>query len=511
MSLELVMAVSPDTASAPGTALAWMLSGLVLLGALPLLSSAVGFLLVMAHARHTHYDKVDAANLPRVAVLVPAWNEAPVLEHSVDRMMAMDYPPERLRLVVVDDASTDHTPELLHAASERHTGRVVPLRREQGGQGKAHTLNHGLEVILGDDWAQAVLVTDADVIFRPDAVAKMTRHLADLGVGAVTAFVREASEPPNWMNRYIGFEYASAQLAARRAQNVVGAQACLAGGAQLLSRENLEALGGRIDTTTLAEDTVTTLLTQVGGRAVVFDPSAECLAEEPNTVTGLWKQRLRWSRGNLQVTRRFAGVFFRPSRDHHLGNVWFGVQWYCTLLLPAFMVLASASLVTLWLVDRSTALLMVQAYWGISALVFLFSTTFALLLDGRIARRSFWQAVTFPGLISLSILVWVVAPGPVGELVGRGVEALGGSWDSQTRHWLVLGVYVWISACMVAAWAVYRLERVPVLRRLVPALTVLVGYGPLLCAVTFAAYVAELRGAASTWEKTEKTGKVGAG
>ncbi len=494
----------------PTTPVGWVLSVLVIIGALPMLGSIIGYLLMSVHWKFSHYDRADPSYLPRIAVLVPAWNEAPVLRFSVDRMMTMDYPPDRLRIVVVDDASTDGTPELLQAKTDLYPGRVVALRRAKGGEGKAHTLNHGLRMILEDDWAEAVLITDADVVFKPDAIAKMARHLADPEVGAVTAFIREASEPPNWMSRYIGYEYTTAQAAARRAQNVVRAQACLAGGAQLLSRENLVALGGQIDTTTLAEDTVTTLLTQIRGRKVVFDGNAQCLAEEPASVIGLWKQRLRWSRGNLQVTRRFKKVFFRPSRVHHLGNVWFGLQWYSTLLLPAFMLLVSVSLVAMWFVDANGARILFKTYWSITALAFVFTTTYALLIDREVARRSWRQAVLFPGLVSLVIIAWVLVPAPMHALIRMVCEGVGLGWTQDTRYALALAAYIWTSACMLAAWAIYRLDRVRRARPVIPLLVAIVGFGPLLCAVTFAAYVAQFRGAATTWDKTEKTGKVAA-
>ena len=187
-----------------------------------------------------------------------------------------------------------------------------PRRREQGGQGKAHTLNAGLERILAEDFAQAVLIIDADVIFERDALRRMARHLADPAVGAVTAYIKEGSQPANWMNRFIGFEYITAQAAARRAQNVMGAMACLAGGAQLHSRASLEAIGGRIDTSSLAEDTFTTFMTQREGRDAIFEPNAIVWAEEPDDIAGLWKQRLRWARGNVQVTSRYRWVWFRP-------------------------------------------------------------------------------------------------------------------------------------------------------------------------------------------------------
>ena len=90
-----------------------------------------------------------------------------------------------------------------------------------------------------DDWMQALLITDADVIFEPAALRTMTRHLADPRVGAVTAYIKEGSRPGNYLTRFIGYEYVTAQAAARRGQNVLGAIACLAGGAQLHSRANL--------------------------------------------------------------------------------------------------------------------------------------------------------------------------------------------------------------------------------------------------------------------------------
>lgn len=507
------MSCALDLAGSVG---AWTLSLLVLLGALPMVATVMQYLLVALHGFRDHYAAVrdvpeDQRRVPRVAVLVPAWNEAPVLRFSVDRMMALDYPPGSLRVAVVDDASTDETPELLAAKVAQYPGRVMNLRREQGGQGKAHTLNHGLERLLDDDWAEAVLITDADVVFRPDAIRRMVRHLADENVGAVTAFIREASEPPNWMNRYIGYEYTAAQAAGRRAQNVVGAQGCLAGGAQLHTRANLVALGGRMDTTTLAEDTVTTFLTQIQGRSVIFDPNAECLAEEPADVVGLWKQRLRWSRGNIQVAAKFRSVFVRPSRRHRLWNPWFVVMWWSTLLLPAFMVLSSAALVALWFLDEVRARQAFDALWISSALGFVFTTAFTLLIDFDVAKRCWRQALGFPGLISLLIMAWVLAPAPTRWLIRSVVESVGVPWTDTTKSYLALTAYIWVSACMAAAWAVYRLDKaVGGLGIRGGFILFIVGYGPLLCAITFAAYVAQAQGKTANWDKTVKTGKIAA-
>ncbi len=486
--------------------LLWALVAVAIGGAAPVLVGIYQSLLVGLHARRHHLDRCGP-DLPRVAVLIPAWNEGAVLDTTIDQLMALDYPPERLRVYVVDDASTDETPEVLAAQAERHPGRVVHLRREQGGQGKAHTLNHGLALVLDDPWMEALLVMDADVVYEPGSLRRMARHLADPEVGAVTAYIKEGSEPGASLNRFVAFEYVTAQAVARRSQHGVGAIACLAGGAQLHSRANLEALGGRIDTSTLAEDTITTFETQLAGRRVVFEPHAVVWAEEPGDVTGLWKQRLRWARGNVQVTRRYRDVWFRPTDDHRLGSATFAAFWFATTLLPIVMVTSSAALVALWVLARDLSTAAFSALWIVNALGFVFTTTLALLIDPDTARRAWKEALLFPGAVALGVILHACFPavfralaGTLGDLTGLHVGATGGSI-------ILLAAYLWVSLCMVAAWGVKRLDQAG-FRRTASVLVYLVGYGPLLCAITFAAYIAEARGAEQRWDKTVKTGKV---
>jgi cellulose synthase/poly-beta-1,6-N-acetylglucosamine synthase-like glycosyltransferase len=294
------------------------------------------------------------------------------------------------------------------------------------------------------------------------------------------------------MNRFVSYEYIAAQAGARRAQNVLGAQACLAGGAQLLRRASLEAIGGEIDTSSLAEDTFTTFNVQLAGGRVVFEPHAIVWAEEPRDIAGLWKQRLRWGRGNVQVTLRYRRVWLR-RRNGRLGGASFALIWFSVFLMPALMVLSSVSLVTLFALDRSLALDVFRSFWALTLVTYLFVTLSAFAQDGPAARASWREAVTFPGLISLAIIVCAV--------VSPLAEAL--------PDWVLLFSYVWLSASMLAAYLVRRVESVTRLRWLARPLLYVVGYGPLLCAITAAAYLAELRRAEMAWEKTEKTGTVG--
>jgi glycosyltransferase involved in cell wall biosynthesis len=479
----------------------------VMAGAIPLLAACWQFLLIGVHGVRNHLGAV-ADCTPRTAIVVPAWNEGAVIGATVERLLAMDYPRDALRIYVVDDASTDATPDVLQAKQRAHPGLVFHLRRDKGGEGKAHTLNHGLRIILADDWAEAVLIIDADVIFVDDALRKMARHLADPGVGAVTAYIKEGSRPANWLNRFIGFEYITAQAAARRAQNVLGAMACLAGGAQLHSRVSLEAIGGRIDTSSLAEDTFTTFMTQREGRRAVFEGNAIVWAEEPDTIVGLWKQRLRWARGNVQVTKRYRRLWFRKWRDRRLGGLSFGVFWFSIFLMPVFMISSSLSLVTLYFVDFGLAWRVFHVLWITNAVTYLFVTFFSFAIDPQTARRSWREGILFPGLVSLTIIVATCVPPLFDRWIPGALRAAGLPAGRPVAHAAILFAYVWLTGSMLVAWAAKLLESRRGWRLLSPLCVYVAGYGPLLCAITFSSYVKEARGAEMKWDKTEKTGKV---
>ena len=117
--------------------------------------------------------------------------------------------------------------------------------------------------------------------------------------------------------------------------------------------------------------------------------------------------------------------------------------------------------------------------------------------------------MAFPGLISLAIILYACFPRPARWLLHHGPHALGVDLTTREVRAAVLFAYAWLALAMVVAWLAKLAEPRRFGRVLSPVLVYVVGYGPLLCAVTFTSYVKELRGAAMTWDKTEKSGKVG--
>ncbi|MEM7606656.1 MAG: glycosyltransferase [Myxococcota bacterium] len=472
---------------------------IVLLASTPVVSGIYQFALVGLSVLKTHLDRSGNV-MPRVSVVVPAWNEVAVIGATIERLMKLNYPADRLRVYVVDDASDDGTPEAVLARAEVYPGRVFHVRREAGGEGKAHTLNYGLRVLWQSDWTQAVLIMDADVIFTADSLLQMARHLADPKVGAVTAYIKEGSAHPNYVQRFVGFEYITATAAARRAQNVLGFLACLSGGAQLHTRENLLAIGGEIFSDTLAEDTFTTFRTQLEGRIALFEPNAIVYAEEPDGLVGLWKQRLRWARGNVQITQAYASLWFNRRRHPTLGSPSMAILWFSIFLMPIFQLFASAGLLTLYVLDPSVAWQLFRVFWILAGVAYLLVLFISLAIDTESAKRTWAEGVMFPGFVALILIVGSLIPPVLDGLFGRFPEL---------EQPIVLLAYAWPTLSMVLAWGAKEFEaRNDRLRWLPRWMLYIVGYGPFLSAVTFAAYVAEMRGASLAWDKTVKTGKV---
>lgn len=285
---------------------------------------------------------------------------------------------------------------------------------------------------------------------------------------------------------------------------MLGAIACLAGGAQLHSRENLLAIGGRIPTGTLAEDTMTTFESQLAGRKMVFEPHAVVLAEEPRSVDALWKQRLRWARGNVQLTSIYRKLWFRPSRAHKLGSVPFGVAWFSILLLPAFLLLSSAALFALLLLHSEVAESVFKFMWIIAACTYIYSILFTVQLDPRTAARSWREALLFPGLGAMIVMAVALFPG----VTDAALTEWFGRLTAGDRFVYSSILYLWGPISMLGAWLARWVERFRGGRFVAGLLIYVCGYGSLLCAITVDSYIKEWRQADASWVKTEKVGRV---
>ena len=120
---------------------------------------------------------LDAAEFPFVSILIAAHNEEAVIAERLRNALAVDYPADRLEVVVASDGSTDRTTEIVSACSDPRVRLLhSPLRR-----GKARVLNAALKAVRGD----IVLLTDANTFIESNALRQIVPWFADSATGVV--------------------------------------------------------------------------------------------------------------------------------------------------------------------------------------------------------------------------------------------------------------------------------------------------------------------------------------
>ena len=224
-----------------------------------------------------------------ISVLIPAFNEARVIEASVRRVL--ESRGVELEVVVIDDGSSDPTAAVVERAFASEP-RVRLLTLPNGG--KANALNRGLKLASGE----IVVALDADTQFEPETIARLARWFADPAIGAVAGNAKVGNRV-NLVTRWQAVEYVTSQNLERRALARLGAIMVVPGAVGAWRRSALRQAGG-FPVETLAEDQDLTIAIQRAGWRIANDCDAVAWTESPQTLRGLARQRFRWAFGTLQ-------------------------------------------------------------------------------------------------------------------------------------------------------------------------------------------------------------------
>ena len=264
---------------------------------------------------HTHLmvRREEAPRRPpghRFAVLIAARNEQEVIGNLIDSIKAQDYPEKLIKIFVVADNCTDATARVARSRGAAVFERRDPERRREGGYALDYLLRE--MKLLHQEYFDGYIVLDADNVLAPDFVARMNETFS-AGYDIVTCYrnsktTATTGSPPgtrcgSCVNRAISTPRAWPS-----------AQSCgVSGTGFLFSAAVLEA-GGVWPFHLLTEDIEFTIDNVTRGMKVGYCASAVLYDEQPVRFHQSWVQRLRWSRGYMQVFRKYgraliSGIF----------------------------------------------------------------------------------------------------------------------------------------------------------------------------------------------------------
>jgi biofilm PGA synthesis N-glycosyltransferase PgaC len=239
----------------------------------------------------------DLSYFPSVSILIPAYNEEKVLRRTIETVIEASYPDKEV--IVIDDGSTDRT---LQIARDAEGEGVTVIHRPNGG--KAVALNHGLQFARGE----VIIVVDADSMVGKHTLLELVQPFRDPEVAAVAGNIKVRNRR-NLLTRCQAMEYIASINLYRRALDVFGSVTVVPGALGAYRREML-AGSGFYDPDTLVEDFDVTIKALKTSRVVQASSLAVSYTEAPQALRDLFKQRLRWYRGNFQALWKHRDALF---------------------------------------------------------------------------------------------------------------------------------------------------------------------------------------------------------
>ncbi len=271
------------------------------------------------------------SSYPKVTIVVPCYNEAASVRDVIASLTRLRYPD--YEIIAIDDGSTDATGTILDIlALETPQLRVV---HQAGNQGKAIGLITGTTLAQGD----FILGLDGDAILDPDALTWLLRPmLMSDDVGAVTGNPRIRTRTTLLGRMQVG-EFSSTIGLIKRTQQLFGRLFTVSGVIVMFRRKALLDVG-LWSPDMLTEDIDISWKLQLSGWGLRFEPRARCWILMPETIKGLFRQRLRWAMGGVQALQKYSVAVLKPTQwrmwpiyFEYMASVFWAYAMFTVLLL----------------------------------------------------------------------------------------------------------------------------------------------------------------------------------
>ena len=355
---------------------------------------------LLGEQRHPYLD-IAIARWPMITVFIAAHNEEKVIAGCIEALLNTDYPADRLKIIPVNDRSTDRTGAIIDRYVARFPSRISPFHRTLGKAGKSAALKDALAFAEGD----IAIIFDADYVPGRGLLKQLAAPFFDPEVGAVMGRVVPVNSGANLLTRMLDLERSGGYQVdqqARMNMNLLPQYGGTVGGVRLSA---VEAVGGWHDDT-LAEDTDITYRLMFNGWKTVYSNRSECYEEVPEEWKVRIKQVKRWAKGHNQVMARYWWQF-ACSPYLTLAQRIDGLLLLFVFLIPLLMLIGWGLVLGLYFLNAGSMLsqlipiFALMVYGTLGNFAAFFEIVIAVLLDGHRKRLRLLPLNILGFLISL--------------------------------------------------------------------------------------------------------------
>lgn len=336
---------------------------------------------LFAKQRHPYLD-IDCCDWPAVTVVIPAHNEELVIERLIRSLMALDYPQDRLEILIINDRSIDGTQDVINRLAAELPGRFNVFHRKEGAKGKAAALKDAMQFVSND----IVITFDADYSPGKGLVKQLATAFVDPEVGLVMGRAVPKNIAHNLLTRLLELERTGGYQVDQQARMNLDGVPQYGGTIGGIRKSMLESVGGWSDDM-LTEDTDLTYKALMHGWKTAYHNRSECYEEVPVEWPGRIRQVMRWGKGHNQVLFRYAKKFLF-SRNVTLMQRIDGVMLLSIFIMPVVMMVGWLLILILFYMEGLTsthgvvAVLAMISYSAVGNFAPYFQIAAAVYLDG---------------------------------------------------------------------------------------------------------------------------------
>jgi len=259
------------------------------------------FVFVLFENRKKIKNVAPPKKLPFVSVIIPAYNEGMHIAKTITSVANLNYPKNKLEIIVVDDGSIDDTYNVAKKIAKRFGNLKIKIFRKKNG-GKASAMNLGIVRAKGE----FVAGLDADSFVTPDALMKMIGYFSDSTVMSVTPSLK-VYKPRGILRRIQALEYLWGVFLRKTFSFINTIH--VAPGPFSIFRKSFFEKHGYFDENNLTEDTEIALRIQKNNYRIENSMDANVYTVAPSSFSALLKQRLRWYYGYTKNVQQYSELF----------------------------------------------------------------------------------------------------------------------------------------------------------------------------------------------------------
>lgn len=289
--------------------------------------------IIFHHRREKKPKQLPITDTPMVSILVPCYNEESTITNTIEQLDKLNYP--NYEIIAINDGSKDSTYKILEKLSQQYSKlRVIQLLKNSG---KANALYLGLIASKGE----YLIGIDADAYLDPEALNYMIPHFTTKNsgerVGVVTGNPRVRNRS-SLLAKIQLCEFSSIISLIKRTQRLLG-KVMTVSGVVVAFRKRALLDCGLWDRDMITEDIAISWKLQKRFWDIRYEPNAICWMLVPESIKGLWQQRVRWSQGGLEVILRHWDVLLHwkyrrmfPIFLEQVMSISWAVLWFISFI-----------------------------------------------------------------------------------------------------------------------------------------------------------------------------------